>query len=327
MKKTLLLVCMMLSVVMAFAQETKKVAILEVVDRQGNVSYANKLILRSNLAKAITNTPGYEAYDRTDMDAILGEQNFQRTGMVSEEQIKKLGEMTGAKYVLVAEAALVDATNMYITAKLLDVETARTEMTDNQMMGTNAREIQKGCQLLAANLVKPITVVKVEQQRAASTAKTVKHESKSVQQNQTAIPSGTIVKVSRNEYRMDGTVMDKKAYENFIYQNCPAAWKKYKNGKNAVATGWTFFAIGAAMQGCWALAITADYRDYTMQELGIGLGSAGAGLAGVGLFTLIGGYASKSAALKTYNKKCAASAPLTFSVTAGQNGIGLAMNF
>jgi len=227
--------------------------------------------------------------------------------------------------VLVAEAALVDASNMYITAKLLDVETARTEMTDNQMMGTNAKEIQRGCQLLAANLVKPITVVKVEQQRAASTAKTVKQESKSVQQNKTALQSGTIIKVSRNEYRMDGTVMDKKAYENFIYQNCPAAWKKYKNGKNAVATGWTFFAVGLAMQGCWALAFIE--KDYTLQDLGIGLGSAGAGLAGVGLFTLIGGYASKSAALKTYNKKCAASAPLTFSVTAGQNGIGLAMNF
>ena len=152
MKKVFLLSCLFLSTLLSVAQ-TKKVAILETVDREGKISYANKLILRSNLAKAITNTPGYEAYDRTDMDAILGEQNFQRTGMVSNEQIKKLGEMTGAKFVMVAEAVYVDANTMYITAKLLDVETARTEATDNQMMGIAPREIQRGCLLLAEKLV------------------------------------------------------------------------------------------------------------------------------------------------------------------------------
>lgn len=99
MKKIFFLVCLMLSAMMVSA-ETMRVAILEPVDRENKVSYGTKLILRSNLSKAVTNTAGYEAYDRTDMDAIMGEQNFQRTGMVSEEQIKRLGEMTGAKYIL-----------------------------------------------------------------------------------------------------------------------------------------------------------------------------------------------------------------------------------
>ena len=99
--------------------QVQKVAILETVDKEGNISYAHKLMLRSNLAKAVTNAPGYEAYDRTDMDAIMGEQNFQRTGMVSNEQIKRLGEMTGAAYIMVAEAVIADEQNMFITAKIL----------------------------------------------------------------------------------------------------------------------------------------------------------------------------------------------------------------
>lgn len=132
--------------------QNKKVAILETVDKEGNISYAHKLMLRSNLAKAITRTPGYEAYDRTDMDAIMGEHNFQRTGMVSDDQIKLLGEMTGAAYILVAEAVKVDDANMFITAKILNVETARTEMSDNVLMGTDASQIQDGCVELASKL-------------------------------------------------------------------------------------------------------------------------------------------------------------------------------
>ena len=153
MKKIFFLACLLLSVLMTFAQ-TKKVAILEVVDRQDNIPYANKLILRSNLAKAITSTKGYEAYDRTDIDAIMSEHDFQRTGLVSEDQIKQLGIMTGADYVLVPEAVLLDEKTMYITAKLLNVETAKTEITDNQMMGIEPLELKKGCELLASKLFK-----------------------------------------------------------------------------------------------------------------------------------------------------------------------------
>lgn len=323
MKKVFLLSCLLLSAMLTFAQETKKVAILEVVDKEGNITYANKLILRSNLAKAITNTPGYEAYDRTDMDAILGEQNFQRTGMVSNDQIKRLGEMTGAKYVLVAEAAVVDANTMYIAAKLLDVETARTEVTDNQMMGTTAKEIQRGCQLLAENLIKADIVPHTYQKEAKSEKSATDKKKKTSEKAQSSpkSSSGVITKVSRNEYRIKGTKMDKKAYENFLYENCPEAWKKYKNGKNAVAAGWTLFGIGAAMQAGWA-AVSSKNPAITPGVCGTGMG-----LAGVGLFTFIGGYASKAKALKTYNKKCANGSAVSFNLKADQNGLGLAINF
>ena len=103
--------------------QVKKVAILETVDKQGNVPYGILLQVRSSLTYAISSNEGYEGYDRVDMSAITGEQNFQRTGMVNDEQIKRLGEMTGASYVLIAEAAIYDDEHIIIAAKILDVET------------------------------------------------------------------------------------------------------------------------------------------------------------------------------------------------------------
>lgn len=123
MRNILILLLSVLSLV-AYAQtEVKKVAILETVDKMGNVPYGALLQVRSSLTYAISSNAGYEGYDRVDMAAITGEQNFQRTGMVSDEQIKRLGEMTGAAYVLIAEAALYDDQNIIIAAKILDVET------------------------------------------------------------------------------------------------------------------------------------------------------------------------------------------------------------
>lgn len=122
--KRLLTIILSLCYLSAIAQTpVKKVAILETVDKMGNVPYGVLLQVRSSLTYAISSNAGYEGYDRVDMAAITGEQNFQRTGMVSDEQIKRLGEMTGAAYVLIAEAALYDDQNIIIAAKILDVET------------------------------------------------------------------------------------------------------------------------------------------------------------------------------------------------------------
>lgn len=156
MKKNLFFLAALLFLpVLSFSQDeqTRKVAILETVDREGTISYGVKLMLRSNLSYAITNTPGYEGYDRVDLESIMGEQSFQRTGMVSDEQIKQLGEMTGASYILVAEVARVDDTHIFITAKILNVETARLEKTANVQTQTDAKDIEAGCRRLAAMLL------------------------------------------------------------------------------------------------------------------------------------------------------------------------------
>ena len=132
---------------------TKTVAILETVDKEGVVPYGVKLMVRSKLAYAITNTPGYESYDRVDVGSILGEHEFQRTGLVSDKDIKRLGEMTGADYILVAEVAQLDYSHVIIVAKILNVETAQLDKTSNIQTATDVESMDEACRELAALLL------------------------------------------------------------------------------------------------------------------------------------------------------------------------------
>lgn len=146
----------LLCIQFARAQETqdvKKVAITEVVDKKGDISYGVKLVLRSCLSSAVTNTVGYEGYDRTDISSIMDEQKFQRTGLVSDDEIKRFGEMTGASYILVAEMAQVDENDFFITAKILNVETAKLEKMEYAQSGSDVNQLSKACQRLAEVLL------------------------------------------------------------------------------------------------------------------------------------------------------------------------------
>ena len=322
--KTILFILLLISGMMS-AQDVKRVAILETVDKENKVSYANKLILRANLSKAITNTAGYEAYDRTDIDAIMGEQNFQRTGMVSNEQIKRLGEMTGANYILVAEAAVADAKTMFITAKLLDVETARTIMTDNVMMATTPEAIQDGCVTLAKKLFGG----------TITNSLTDSEKSQHVQITPTPVLSSTvtdiIVRNSKStqkqlgvkKYTCGSIQMDEKELREFLYKNNTHAYKDYMKGTKMISTGW--WMLGCGMGAIFAgLSAGAPIGDEGGAAIIISFSVIGAAAAASSVpILLIGNKKQKRAFdLSNYNKPA-----LSLNFQTSQNGVGLALKF
>ena len=460
--RRLLFLCGFLAIAMfSIAQQTKKVAILEVVDREGKLSYSQKLMLRSNLARAVTNTEGFEAFDRTDIDAIMEEQNFQRTGLVSEAQIRKLGEMTGAAYILVAEGTMTDDNKIFVTAKVLNVESTKLEITDNYLMGVSSNEMQRGCRALASkmfgalagaststnkfmNLFKKqqsstqqvedsiAAAKKAEQAAAAAAAKEQQRleaerireeraaaeqkareekaaaeerarqekaaaeqrareekaaaeerarqekaaaeerarqdrlaaeekarqeraiaeaaalERKRLEEERKAAEAAerakySIAKVSNNEYRLGNSTMDKKAYENFIYQNCPEAWQKHLLAKRVIISGWTCLGVGVVLCSAWGMLPLAEYyygdndntyyiTSQTREDwylTGIVSGSIGAALAFTSIPLLAAGYSIKNNTYKTYNKSCttASKSYLSLNLQASQNGLGLALQF
>lgn len=134
-------------------REVKRVAILKTIDKEGQIPYAVKLMIRSKLCAAITNTPGYEGYDRVDVASIMDEQEFQRTGLVDDSQIKKLGEMAGADYILIAEAASLGGSDIIITAKILEVESGRMENASDVYTSLSPAELDKNCRILSGKLL------------------------------------------------------------------------------------------------------------------------------------------------------------------------------
>lgn len=151
MKKSIFLFFFCLMFVQLSAQTTK-VAILELVDREGGISYANKLMIKSNLVKAVASIPGYEAYDRVVIENV-GSQNFQQTGVVSNPQIVTIGETTGAKYILVVEGAKVDDANVFVSAQILNTTTALTEANDNMLLNVTSGNLLQDCKTLVNKLL------------------------------------------------------------------------------------------------------------------------------------------------------------------------------
>ena len=152
--KLLLFAALLLLPIFAIAQDSKRVAILETVDKFDKVEYGVEFQLRAFITDAVNKTPGYEGFDRVDMSQINKEHNFQRTGMVSDVDIKKLGEMTGASSIVVAEAADYGDGRIIIAAKIINIESGRIEnSTKPKVASTEGNEMETACNEIVADLL------------------------------------------------------------------------------------------------------------------------------------------------------------------------------
>ena len=123
MKKLFILFLSTLSLT-AVAQQ-KKVAVYVTGDEVG----VNK-VLGSKLVSAIARSNEFSAIERTEsfLAELSKEQNYQRTGAVDDSELSRLGKQFGVQYICVA--AVSDAFDeKYLSARLIDVETAQVERT------------------------------------------------------------------------------------------------------------------------------------------------------------------------------------------------------
>lgn len=300
MKRYLLLVVLLVmtgSFVYAQRDAVKKVAILEVVDKADAVPYGVKLLLRTSLAQAIAVTPGFEGYDRVDMAAIQDEQDFQRTGLVSDDDIKRLGEMTGADYVLVAEVAKIDQVNIIITAKILNVETAKLEMTALEQSNTGAYEIEQNCRKLAVRLLNQTTI-----NRNAGQETKNKNNSKGGKKKSKDMDLGfssdrkpaTVLQLDQNskvfrkgnglfaeDERMFQTKLTPRQVQVYMAENYQA-WAQARNRRNG---GIALSAVGWTMAGGGLVGVLLFDKEsvYATASLGVMIGGALLGVIGATL--------------------------------------------
>ena len=194
----------------------QRVAILETVDLSGEVSYGMKMQVRSTLAYVISHNTGYEGYDRASVSAIFENMDFQRTGSISDAQVKELATTANAAYVLIAEASVYDEQNLIISAKLLDGATGNTANAARPVIsGKTPDAIEDACEQLVNHLFESI---------AASASK----EGPAIPEGYVdlELPSRTLWK-NKNE---DGLYSFNNAIENFG-SNIPSQeqWLELKN--------------------------------------------------------------------------------------------------
>ena len=150
MKKLIILLLSALSLT-AVAQQKKTVAVLDPICRDNSVNVFFQQMVRGAMESAVTMSNEYEAYDRSAFDQIQNEQAFQRTGAVSDSQIKEMGEMAGVDYVLVSE---VSAYEGYLSTiiKILNVTTGKYDKSADDYMELKPESVKTKCREMASSL-------------------------------------------------------------------------------------------------------------------------------------------------------------------------------
>ena len=151
MNKRFIFVITLLIFSMTAIAQNKRIAVLEIIDNEQIISDTIAMMVRSNLTKVISCVPGYEGCDSVNMSEIMDKYVFD--SLSEEERIKLIGKITKADFLLVSEMVKYDETNIFVTAKILDVETMITESSENVLMGMTTQNIQNGCESLIKKLL------------------------------------------------------------------------------------------------------------------------------------------------------------------------------
>lgn len=148
--KRFLIIAALIATSSTLYTQNKKVAVMETkTDR--SVSTFQSKIIRGSMEVAADHASGYEVYDRTAFDVIMKEHNFQRSGLVKDSDIKRLGEMAAVQYILVTEASKEDD-YLYILAKMLDVETGHFQESADELCEATPVDIKEACDKLKIHL-------------------------------------------------------------------------------------------------------------------------------------------------------------------------------
>ena len=83
-------------------------------------------VLGGELAKVISRSNKYTAVDRTEaiLKELSKEHSYQRSGAVSKDQIKALGQQLGVQYLCITEISVLKGGSYYLDVRLVDVESA-----------------------------------------------------------------------------------------------------------------------------------------------------------------------------------------------------------
>ena len=98
-----------------------QVAVLDAVieeDMDPGVSIA----VADKISESLVNSAKYTVLDRAGTELVLREKEFQLSGLVKTEEIRRAGEYLGADFVVAARAARIGDT-YFVSARMIDVKT------------------------------------------------------------------------------------------------------------------------------------------------------------------------------------------------------------
>ena len=137
-------------------------------------------------------------------------------------------------------------------------------------------------------------------------------------------------------YYYHGQPMTEKEMVEFVKKDCSRAYNHYQKWRKIEITGWSLLGVGGGMViiGSGCLAGIGDSRTQIATSMSFYAIGAITGIVGITLGSV--GHVKKINTHKVYNTWCgyneseqnqAKATPLELKLTAGSNGLGLAMTF
>jgi len=124
---------------------------LAVADFTANNASGSDAAVLTELVRAAVITDGtYTVVDKKDMDKVLAEQAFQKTGCTSEDCAVKLGKILNVQKMIVGTYSLL-GNERFLTARIVDVESGRIERSATRK-GFDNRDADTAAQALVAQL-------------------------------------------------------------------------------------------------------------------------------------------------------------------------------
>ena len=139
--KTLLIFLLALIFFKTANAQNRKVAVFNPV---GNtVEQFLKDIVREEISSVIVNIKGYTVLERHLIDQVLLENEYQASGLVDDTEISEAGKHLGANLVCVTSVNRLNSNNIYISFKLIDVQTARIERQNTTQTKQESLDLAK----------------------------------------------------------------------------------------------------------------------------------------------------------------------------------------
>ena len=117
-----------------------------------------------------------------------------------------------------------------------------------------------------------------------------------------------------NKYFYDGHLMKGDAYAQFLRNNCSEAFYEYRRGLITANIGWCLLGVGIGLDFMTMAGLPYVWIPALVCEIAC-------------IPTLIGGYNAMHRSVDLFNSACVGKSQAYWSVTASQNGVGLALNF
>lgn len=281
MKKIVLtLVCVICCTLWGYGQFAfgDKVAILKVEDTDGVLDRSGESMLKSAMMAAFSSLPNSNVFDLSGYSPKQG-----TTFRLSE--IKEIGGRAFADMVLVPSVAKLEGSEIYLSAKVVNVKTGITEAEDNvkcnlRAEGTSqATVFKRGCETLAKNLSNKIH---------NNQMKTITYSEGKLYRNGIELSESEI----KSFFDGDGLYGRERSYERWkeVERNLTRSSKKIVAGSIVTSLG-----LGMLAGGVIGLVKTTGWPDDdTYRALSIGGTVVGATATLIGPFIFIGAQSKKA---------------------------------